>query len=84
MPLNVWGCRCNVDKLEKDAEEITSLKNFGELGPKDQPRIFRFNPGKKKMVFDQSHPYFAGIAEMDIDWAKDNFSLPIPEPEIPE
>ena len=84
MPLNGWGCRCNVDKLEKDAEEITSLKNFGELGPKDQPRIFRFNPGKKKMVFDQSHPYFAGIAEMDIDWAKDNFSLPIPEPEIPE
>jgi len=83
MPLNGWGCRCNVDKLEKDAEEITSLKNFGELGPKDQPRIFRFNPGKKKMVFDQSHPYFAGIVDSDKEWAKQNFDLPIPEPELP-
>lgn len=80
MPKNGWGCRCDVEQLEKDEAEVTSLKHFGELGPKDQPRAFRFNPGKKKMVFSPEHPYFR-IDEYDSFWAKRNFDLPIPEPE---
>jgi SPP1 gp7 family putative phage head morphogenesis protein len=82
MPKNGWRCRCDVDQLEKDEGEITSLKHFGELGPKDQPRAFRFNPGKKKMVFSPQHPYF-DVEPIDKNWAKQNFDLPIPEPEVP-
>jgi hypothetical protein len=80
LPKNGWGCRCDVDQLEAEAEKPTDMRSFKDLPDDLQPKAFQFNPGKKKMVFDQNHPYFAGIEDRDKEWAKDNFDLPIPDP----
>jgi len=81
MPKNGWGCRCDVEQLESDDEPESDMSGFKDLPESDQPKAFQFNPGKKRMVFDQAHPYFK-IEDVDRDWAKDNFGLPLPEPEF--
>lgn len=66
-PPNGWRCRCTVlqvlARLHKQTDGDTALKNgeaatnqVGKNG-KNKLEIFRFNPGKAKVVFPPTHPY---------------------------
>jgi SPP1 gp7 family putative phage head morphogenesis protein len=67
MPPNGWRCRCTVvEVLPEDYKASDSEKAIaqGELATsqigkdgKNKLEIFRFNPGKQKVVFPPSHPY---------------------------
>jgi SPP1 gp7 family putative phage head morphogenesis protein len=66
-PPNGWHCRCTaVEVLPEDYKVSDSKKAIakGELATsqigkdgKNKLEIFRFNPGKQKVVFPPSHPY---------------------------
>ena len=59
-PLNGWGCRC--DLVQVDASEVpTDVSNFKDLTDKEQPQVFRHNPGITGTVFEPSHPYFQTV-----------------------
>lgn len=66
-PPNGWRCRCRAIEVLKDkyapsesayaiekGEKATSL--IGKDG-KNRLEIFRFNPGKQKVIFPPNHPY---------------------------
>lgn len=66
-PPNGWRCRCNAlevlkskydtsdsDRANKAGEEATT--QIGADG-KNRLEIFRFNPGKDKVIFPPKHPY---------------------------
>jgi SPP1 gp7 family putative phage head morphogenesis protein len=66
-PPNGWRCRCVATQVNKDkyplsdsdkaiekGKEATSL--IGANG-KNKLEIFRFNPGKQKVIFPPNHPY---------------------------
>lgn len=72
MPPNGWNCRCSVIQLEKG--KVTDTKN---LVVENVPDIFKFNPGKERIVYSPKHPYF-DVAERDKEFAKTNFGLPLP------
>ena len=66
-PPNGWGCRCTaVDVLASNNEKSDSDKAVS-LGEKattyinkngtNKLKIFRFNPGKDKIIFPPHHPY---------------------------
>lgn len=74
MPPNGWNCRCTV--VQDDETETTDLSSF--VAPDDVPLIFRFNAGKKKIIYSPKHPYFK-VAKRDKDWAKQNFGMPTNE-----
>lgn len=73
MPPNGWNCRCTV--LQDSEAKKTSLKDF--KAPNDVPDIFKFNAGKKRIVFSPKHPYF-DVAPQDRGFARQNFNLPLP------
>lgn len=58
-PLNGFGCRCRLVQLEEGEEtDLDALEK--KLGrPIEQPDdLFKFNPGKKRVIFDETkHPY---------------------------
>ena len=67
-PPNGWRCRCKAVKVLKSKYEETSsaaamekgekaTTNIGKNG-KNKLAIFRFNPGKQKVVFPPDHPYY--------------------------
>lgn len=75
-PPNGWRCRCTVvEVLPEDYKESNSKKaiangetatsQIGKDG-KNKLEIFRFNPGKQKVIFPPSHPYskVAGAKEV--------------------
>lgn len=66
-PPNGWNCRCTVVEVLKDkyplsdsakaiAEGEKATTQIGKSG-KNQLEIFRFNPGKQKVIFPPDHPY---------------------------
>jgi len=68
MPILDWGCRCTVNAVS--VGELTApdkLPNNRDIRP-----AFRFNPGKEKMVFSESHPYFkvggSAVKDMQKNW----------------
>lgn len=79
MPLNHFNCRCTVEQLmdgdetSKDKVEDLTKSSGGEMND-----VFKMNPGKEKVVFDKSHPYF-DVEKKDKEFAKENFGMPIPE-----
>ena len=79
MPLNHFNCRCTVEQLSDgdvtDKSEVTELEKTSGGNMQD---MFKMNTGKDKIVFDKEHPYF-DIDKKDINFAKENFGLPIPE-----
>ena len=77
-PPNGWNCRCSVTQLQKGEAELTDLKDKKAPTKKEVPEIFRFNPGKEKIIFSPKHPYF-DVAKEDKDLAKKNFNLPLPK-----
>ncbi|MDK7674378.1 phage minor head protein [Weeksella virosa] len=66
-PPNGWRCRCTTVQTRSDKVEITNdefamkagrnaTSQVGKDG-KNRLEIFRFNPGKQKLVFPPKHPY---------------------------
>lgn len=75
MPLLDWGCRCTVNAVRR-----------GEITPdKDLPSrntfkpAFQFNPGKEKMVFSKTHPYWTSLSAEQRDNSRDNWGLKEPK-----
>ncbi|NIJ45047.1 SPP1 gp7 family putative phage head morphogenesis protein [Wenyingzhuangia heitensis] len=64
---NGWRCRCLVVQLLRALHKTSDSKKAIELGEKattaidkngkNKLEIFRFNPGKKKIIFPPNHPY---------------------------
>ncbi|WP_051269753.1 phage head morphogenesis protein [Flavobacterium suncheonense] len=75
-PPNGWRCRCTVVEVLKDKYEQSdsgkSIKageaatsQIGKDG-KNRLEIFRFNPGKQKIIFPPKHPYRLGIGNKEV------------------
>ena len=77
-PLNHFNCRCLLMQTSRSKETPKSIVNKAaeEIDPKMQP-MFKMNPGKEKVVFNEKHPYFE-IAPKDKAYARRNFDLPLP------
>jgi len=67
-PPNGWRCRCHVVQVRKgkypNSSSVDSIKK-GESATthidrngNNSDQIFRFNPGKQKVIFPPKHPYF--------------------------
>lgn len=55
-----WNCRCTFEQLMR--EEVPKRVGRIDKTVKETPSpLFRFNPGKKGIVFDKSHPYFEEV-----------------------
>lgn len=64
---NGWRCRCLVVQVLRALHKISNSTNAIKLGEKattqvdkngnNKLEIFRFNPGKKKIIFPPDHPY---------------------------
>ncbi|PDS23762.1 hypothetical protein B0A77_09920, partial [Flavobacterium branchiophilum] len=67
MPLNGWNCHCMVvevlamryeksDSKKAIEQGVAATTQIGKDG-KNKLAIFRFNPGKDKVIFPPNHPY---------------------------
>lgn len=66
-PQNGWNCRCTVVEVLKDKYTLSNSEKSVTAGEKattqigkdgkNRLEIFRFNPGKDKVVFPPTHPY---------------------------
>ena len=84
-PPNHFNCLCVITQ-EKEDKESTSKKEKEETFSKVDKVMddtFKFNSGKDRVVFSEDHPYFH-VPKKDAAFAKENFGLPIPEPEAPK
>ena len=84
-PQNDFGCRCNLIQLEEGEEKITNLGDRLEKVKKEtkgkiksldnDSKLFNINPGKFKIIFPRSHPYFR-VDDTFNELKKRNFDLP--------
>lgn len=66
-PPNGWKCRCNAVQVLKGKYPVTDDETAAKAGEKattvldkdgnNKADIFRFNPGKDKVIFPPHHPY---------------------------
>lgn len=66
-PPNGWRCRCKAVQVAKEPDNESDSKKAIEAGKKattqigangkNKLEIFRFNPGKQKVIFPPGHPY---------------------------
>lgn len=78
-PLLHFNCGCIVIQNE-ESHGVSSIKEHQKIAKlKDNiPELFQMNPGIDKYVFDpKTNPYFK-VEKKDIEFAKSNFHLPIP------
>ena len=74
-PPNGWNCRCfTVNHDEETKGKV--IKNPPEFGTPQMPKAFDINPGKEKIIFPNSHPYFR-VAQGDKVFRESNYGLPI-------
>lgn len=78
-----WNCRCILIQLSEDEAEPTPQSEIDDLP--EVPEDFAFNPGKERIIFSESHPYY-DVAPRDEEWKNNNFGLDIPgqKPQTPE
>lgn len=53
-----WGCRCRIIQVLKGKYGITDDDVAKESAKKATPALFRFNPGKKQIIFPEKHPFY--------------------------
>lgn len=68
MPPNGWKCRCRVVQVRKGKYAYTDPNAALQLGReattdfdsegRNRAEMFRFNPGKERIVFPKHHPYY--------------------------
>lgn len=78
-PPNGWRCRCTVVQVRKskypesNSDEARLMAAEATSG---QDVIFRFNPGKQKVIFPEHHPYLKKLSNSEkhkiVQKAKDN------------
>lgn len=56
-PPNGWNCRCDVIQLADG--KITDKSTISY--PDKMDDLFKFNPGKQKIIFPEGHPYYDGM-----------------------
>lgn len=79
-PLSHFNCRCILEQLGNDAKQKHDPKATKKAVEVTEPMmnpLFKNNPGKTKVIFNESHPYF-DIAPKDRAFARKNFNLPMP------
>lgn len=80
MPPNHFNCRCTVEQMTEDEGEVTpdaEVKELEKTVGDEMQDLFKMNPGKDKVVFNEDHPYF-DVDKKDQGFAETNFGLPIP------
>jgi len=77
-PLLHFNCECILLQHE-DTHAISSKEKYTEIQDRKEtvPEVFQMNPGKDKVIYSDSHPYFE-VSAKDKEYAKNNFNLPIP------
>lgn len=77
-PLLHFNCMCIVLQQE-EGYPVTEGEDYDRIAAmKDNvPDVFQMNSGRDKVIFSDDHPYF-DVAKKDVNFAKDNFGLPIP------
>ena len=81
MAPNHFNCLCIV--LQEEDTELTSESEKNNTFDKvtaEMNDTFKYNPGKDREIFSKDHPYF-DVPKKDIEFAKNNFNLPIPSVE---
>jgi SPP1 gp7 family putative phage head morphogenesis protein len=63
-PPNGWLCRCNV--ISDSSGKLTDKSKIEYPDTKEAPEAFRFNPGKKKVIFPPDHPYYNATSKADL------------------
>jgi SPP1 gp7 family putative phage head morphogenesis protein len=58
LPPNGWSCRCRTRKVAKGTKQTPVEKLRGLPKPETG---FAYNAGAKKLIFDNTHPYFADL-----------------------
>ncbi|MCX8018923.1 MAG: phage head morphogenesis protein [Chitinophagaceae bacterium] len=76
-PPNGWRCRCRVVQVLKKDYPETDLKEAEKIADKATTQlnkkgenvleIFRFNPGKQKVIFPPNHPYRGDLSQCSPD-----------------
>ena len=66
-PPNGWNCRCTVAQVRKGKHERSNSEDAQQRGAtattkldkngNNRSEMFRFNPGKEKVIFPATHPY---------------------------
>lgn len=59
-PPNGWGCRCTVVQVRKGKYPLSDSAEairIGNEATEDGAEIFRFNPGRARILFPPKHPY---------------------------
>lgn len=79
-PPNGWNCRCTAVEVLKDKYSVSDSEKAIEKGNKatmkigkdgkNRMEIFRFNPGKEKVVFPPNHPYYPKGCDGDVSKLK--------------
>ena len=76
-PLLHFNCECVIRQEEKDFP-ITNNEDYDKVNDlkSEVPKEFQMNPGKDKVIFNEDNSYF-NVPKKDINFAKQNFGLPI-------
>ena len=76
-----YNCRCTTKSHEAGdmgiTEILSTVTNKESVHPIRIDRQFRFNSGKKKIIFSPYHPYFTDVPDNMKSWALNNFGLPM-------
>ena len=78
-PLLHFKCECIILQHE-DTHAVSSKEKYSSIQDLKEtvPEVFQMNPGKDKVIYSESHPYFE-VPAKDKDYALANFNLPIPK-----
>lgn len=77
-PPNHFNCRSSVLQVDSGLSSESEISKAERLTKGEMQDEFKMNVGKDGYVFKEDHPYFS-VPKEDIDFAQNNFNLPIPD-----